>query len=291
MATTTNFGWETPDDTDLVKDGAAAIRTLGGAIDTSLVDLKGGTTGQILSKASNTDLDFTWTSETDPNAIAKTIVDAKGDLIAATAADTVSRLAVGTNGQVLTADSTTATGLKWAAAGGGMTLISDLSPSSATSISITGIAGTYKHLCLLITGTGNDDQGWGVRFNNNSNNDYSFNGFYNDRPTTSAQVLESWNTSGFGTDNPAKFGLILSQLGSTYGNAIGEMWIYNYADSANQKVIRWTAYGSQEISGGAYGRFVTATGSYEELAAISRIDFIRSSTNTFTGKVRLYGVD
>jgi hypothetical protein len=39
MATTTNFGWETPDDTDLVKDGAAAMRTLGGAIDTSLVDL------------------------------------------------------------------------------------------------------------------------------------------------------------------------------------------------------------------------------------------------------------
>lgn len=60
MATTTNFGWETPDDTDLVKDGALAIRTLGSAIDTSLVDLKGGTTGQILSKASNTDLDYTW---------------------------------------------------------------------------------------------------------------------------------------------------------------------------------------------------------------------------------------
>jgi len=60
MATTTNFGWETPDDTDLVKDGALAIRTLGSAIDTSLVDLKGGTTGQILSKASNTDMDFTW---------------------------------------------------------------------------------------------------------------------------------------------------------------------------------------------------------------------------------------
>ena len=60
MATTTNFGWETPDDTDLVKDGAAAIRTLGSAIDTSLVDLKGGTSGQILSKNSNTDMDFTW---------------------------------------------------------------------------------------------------------------------------------------------------------------------------------------------------------------------------------------
>jgi hypothetical protein len=62
MATTTNFGWETPDDTDLVKDGAAAMRTLGNSIDTSFVDLKGGTTGQVLSKASGTDLDFTWAS-------------------------------------------------------------------------------------------------------------------------------------------------------------------------------------------------------------------------------------
>jgi hypothetical protein len=44
MATTTNFGWETPDDTDLVKDGAAAIRTLGQSIDTSMADLEGGTT-------------------------------------------------------------------------------------------------------------------------------------------------------------------------------------------------------------------------------------------------------
>jgi hypothetical protein len=114
MATTTNFGWETPDDTDLVKDGALAIRTLGSAIDTSLVDLKGGTTGQVLAKASNTDMDFTWSS-VDP----LTILDAKGDLITATAADTPARLAVGTNGQVLTADSTTATGLKWATASSG----------------------------------------------------------------------------------------------------------------------------------------------------------------------------
>jgi hypothetical protein len=60
MATTTNFGWETPDDTDLVKDGAAAMRTLGNSIDTSFVDLKGGTSGQMLTKASNTDLDYTW---------------------------------------------------------------------------------------------------------------------------------------------------------------------------------------------------------------------------------------
>ena len=60
MATSPLFGWEEPDDTDLVKDGAAAIRTLGNAIDTSMGDLLGGTSGQILSKASNSNMDFTW---------------------------------------------------------------------------------------------------------------------------------------------------------------------------------------------------------------------------------------
>jgi hypothetical protein len=65
MATTTNFGWETPDDTDLVKDGAAAIRTLGQSIDTSMADLEGGTTGQVLAKASSTDMDFIWIEQDD----------------------------------------------------------------------------------------------------------------------------------------------------------------------------------------------------------------------------------
>lgn len=60
MATTTNYGWSTPDDTAFVKDGAAAIRTLGSSIDTSLVDLLGGTSGQILAKNSNTGMDFAW---------------------------------------------------------------------------------------------------------------------------------------------------------------------------------------------------------------------------------------
>lgn len=58
--TTTNFGWTVPSDTDLVKDGAAAIRTALGGVDTSFVDLKGGTSGQMLTKASGSDLDFTW---------------------------------------------------------------------------------------------------------------------------------------------------------------------------------------------------------------------------------------
>jgi hypothetical protein len=61
MATTTpNFGWPVPTSTDLVKDGATAIEALGDAIDASMADLEGGTSGQILAKNSNTDMDFVW---------------------------------------------------------------------------------------------------------------------------------------------------------------------------------------------------------------------------------------
>lgn len=135
MPTTSNFGWTTPADTDLVKDGAAAIRTLGNGIDTSLIDLKGGTTGQVLSKASNTDLDYSWVtpnvgditevqagtgisiaSGTGPipvvtNTVA-TAFDAAGDLVYGTGADTFTKLSLGTAGQVLTVN-TGATAPEW----------------------------------------------------------------------------------------------------------------------------------------------------------------------------------
>ena len=57
---TSNFGWQMPTNTDLVKDLPADFETFGQAVDTSLADLKGGTTGQILSKNSGTDMDFVW---------------------------------------------------------------------------------------------------------------------------------------------------------------------------------------------------------------------------------------
>lgn len=84
--------------------------------------------------------------------IQPTIVDAKGDIIAATAADTVARLAVGANDTVLTADSSTATGLKWATpVSGSMTLLSTTT-LSGTSTTVTVAANSYRRLVAEITG-------------------------------------------------------------------------------------------------------------------------------------------
>ena len=110
---TSSFGWIMPTASDLVTDLPADFEVFGQAVDTSLADLKGGTTGQVLAKATDTDMDFTWVAQDDSNAIQNAIVDAKGDLIAASAADTPARLAVGANGETLVADSSTSTGLRY----------------------------------------------------------------------------------------------------------------------------------------------------------------------------------
>ena len=156
MPNTTNFNWPTPADTDLVKDGAAAIRNLGNGVDTSLVDLKGGTTGQILSKASNADMDFTFitpnvgditevqagtgisvASGTGPipvvtNTVA-TAFDAAGDLVYGTGADTFTKLSLGTAGQVLKVNSG-ATAPEWGAVTGGGKVLQVVSTTYATQV-------------------------------------------------------------------------------------------------------------------------------------------------------------
>ena len=144
--TTTNFGWDIPQSTDLVKDGATAIAALGQDIDTALVDLKGGTTGQVLAKASNTDLDYSWVA-VDPLVI----LDAKGDLITATAADTPARLPVGANGTVLTADSSQGTGLRWATPAGGGKVLQVVMGQTTTATTIASTSFTDTTLSASIT--------------------------------------------------------------------------------------------------------------------------------------------
>jgi hypothetical protein len=150
MATSPNFGWAEPDNTDLVKNGALAIRTLGNAIDSSMVDLLGGTTGQVLAKASNTNMDFSWVAQDDSNAIQNAIVDAKGDLIAASANDTPARLEVGGNFAFLQADSAQSTGLLWNnAAWTSFTPVVTSATGSITSYTATGAYTRIGKLCVM----------------------------------------------------------------------------------------------------------------------------------------------
>ena len=117
MATTTNYSWSTPDDTDLVKDGAAAIRTLGSSIDTTTKALNPSTTLGDIEYRSAT-------------------------------ANTNTRLGIGTSGQVLTV----AAGVPaWAAATGSFTLLST-STLSGASTTISSIDQTYTNLMVFVYG-------------------------------------------------------------------------------------------------------------------------------------------
>ena len=159
MATTTNFGWETPDDTDLVKDGAAAIRTALGGVDTSFVDLKGGTTGQVLSKASNTDLDFSWIEQDDStlafNAQTGTTytlvaADAQNKLVTTSNASTVTVTippSVFTTGNVINVQSI-GVGLTSFAQGAGVTITSTGATSSAPTL-----RARYSACSIICTGS------------------------------------------------------------------------------------------------------------------------------------------
>jgi hypothetical protein len=249
MATTTNYSWTTPDDTALVKDGAAAIRSLGTAIDTT-----------VFNNASA--------------GIAKTIVDAKGDIIAATAADTVARLAVGANDTVLTADSTAATGLKWATpAAGGMTLLSTTTLSGAT-VNISGISGSYKTLVAFIYGVTNATN----------------NGTFRIAPNGSTDITSShYNTTATAwTVDQTNYLFLSNGLNPTRTDANNGycLTIDNYASTTARKTFDLRAgYVSSSINYANSNKGLIYT-----TDAITSLLFSNSGGNLSTGTVELYGV-
>jgi hypothetical protein len=323
--TTTNFGWDIPQSTDLVKDGATAIAALGQDIDTALVDLKGGTTGQVLSKTSNTDLDYTWTSpnpgditgvtagtgisgggtsgsvtvsidtavtvdlSTSQTLTNKTLtspvlttpsisnIDAKGDLLAGTADNTIGRLAVGTNGQVLTADSAEATGMKWASAagGGGLTLLSTTTLSGTTT-TVSSISGAYKNLVLIVKNASNTDGDslyW--RFNEDSGNNYYFSG-----------IRMAGATPNYVNSNA------LSRYTVVYDNNTGATnlmqavtKLYRYTDT---DVVYIESRSYAGLTSASARQSIITSGIYDNSAAITSVS-VTSASGSFSGTLYIYG--
>jgi hypothetical protein len=162
---TSNFGWQMPTATDLVTDLPADFEVFGQAVDTSLADLKGGTTGQILKKNTNADMDFVW------GAAGGSPLTTKGDLYGYSTAD--ARVPVGTNGFLLQADSTAATGLsytgsRWATLASGSL--------SGTEVSIGSFSSSYQTLRLEIIGPQSATGGVHVTVRANSVSTSSYEG-------------------------------------------------------------------------------------------------------------------
>jgi len=240
MATTTNYSWTTPDDTALVKDGAAAIRSLGTAIDTT-----------VFNNASA--------------GIAKTIVDAKGDIIAATAADTVSRLAVGANDTVLTADSTTATGLKWSAPAGvqdyALLNAGGTAMSGSSTVSVTGISGK-KFIFIRIDGASEGaNDGFRIRLNADSAANYFF------------------------TDSSNLYYNAQSQIKIDTSSALSYR-VYINLFGCGTSTIKPFSWGFSRSDVSAYG---IGDGFYNSSSAISSVDISCVTGNFDAGTLYVYG--
>jgi len=276
MPNTTNFNWPTPADTDLVKDGAAAIRNLGNGVDTSLIDLKGGTTGQNLRKASNTDLDFTFAGDAT-----NTVIDAEGDLLVGDSADTLQRLAIGSNGNVLTIDTSVDGKIKWAAAAsGGFTLINSGGTAlSGASTSVSSIPNTYKNLHIYIedyypAGAGANGA---VRFNNYVS-DYSGGRVKQEGSGGSA-------TPTLGGNNAADRIYVVESMAAADNNNFAWFIVPNYASTVARKVLG----GNSCYNDGTYTWNVSNFGIwYGPAAAIDSVQIMTSSTWS-GGRVYVYG--
>jgi len=210
-----------------------------------------------------------------------TAIDAKGDLVAGTGADTFAKLTVGANNTVLTADSTAATGLKWAtAASGGMTLIETLA-CSGSSVTSSSIAGTYKHLYVVGRGIYNassQDTTIKIRLNSDSGSNYSNFGTGGNGGTTA--TYQSINDSGLDTNSMgtlATFDKLLSF----------ELSIPRYSDSNYKSMQLDTEAYANQYSYYGYGLRRSV---WNNTAAITTLTFAVGAGTYAAGNIYIYGV-
>lgn len=263
MPATTNYSWPTPADTDYVKDGAAAMRALGNAIDTTTKT--NATTAAAASAAAQATADA---------AIPKSTVTTNGDLIRGTGAGAVTRIAPGSNGQILTIVSGVPT---WATASAGSdswTLISSVTPTGGSaSVSFTSLTG-WRKLWIVYSGlsTGATTARLGVRLNSVSTSTYfvSWQEMSGTSGINAAQAKTSFEM------NPSSG----SQTGY-FGSAV--------IDNVNQTTPRtMEGFGG---NGGINDVYTQIQGFSTTTAAITSLQLITAAgTFTATGTVSLYGV-
>jgi hypothetical protein len=222
--------------------------------------------------------------------VPKTVVDAKGDLIAGTGADAVSRLAVGANGTTLVADSAEATGLKWETpAAGGITLISEVVASAISGLSFSSIPQTYKALYLVYYGLQQSSASEGIflwRFNNDSGTNYSYQSLFKRGGSAADNNSDNADTSLNGS-----FTIYMSNATSTLNDIPrGEIRIDNYASTSKFKPWQFdSSFLGNTIN------FAMIKGAYKSTSAITSIDLVRNGgsntlTNVANTSIRLYGL-
>jgi hypothetical protein len=200
-----------------------------------------------------------------------TAIDAKGDLVAGTGADTFSRLAVGTDDQVLIADSTAATGLKWGSApAGGMTLLASGTFASTGNTTISSISGSYKDLIVFIKNYSNVGDDLGVRVNGVST-------------TGSHWFIKSDGAVNYFTR------LYAAQFTNNTGDiGFAKLEFPDYANTTTPKSYSmftvYTDTGSTSCFGG------TAVGGAKSTSAITSLVFFPVSGTIVSGSYEVYGV-
>lgn len=217
-----------------------------------------------------------------------TAIDAKGDLVAGTGADTFSRLAVGTNGQFLKANSATATGLEWGAAASdnGMTLISATTTTGTSTIQITGL-GSYDRIVVLAQWTPSSAAFGRVRLNNNSSSIYRMKQsriFRNSSDLITQNYMENLTT------NDAIIGFSTAASSSTGGS--GNLATSNYRIEV-EGLKSTTGFKSfeatQQLWNGSLDLFYQNTGIFESTTAVTTIDFVLSAGTFGSTDIRVYG--
>ena len=270
---TTYFGWVMPTATDLVTDLPADFAVFGQGVDTSMQDLLGGTTGQVLSKTSGTNMDFTWVTPTD-----QTPLTTKGDLFTFSTVD--ARLGVGTNGHILTADSTQTTGIKWAAAAaGGMTLIARTSFSNVASQAFDSVfSSTYSTYFVAIeqiyAATGDDDLHLQLRYAGPTTQILTYYGSTFEVPFSGSNVTTASNNAAQMT--------IARQTGSS--GTVGSGYIYfNMVGDASAKPNFRGQYTDKDANQYSFG-------GNNDTARIYTGFLLKSSSTNITGTVAIYGL-